>query len=283
MTTSQEYSDYLHASDGTRLFYRQWHHPQARGAIVLVHGLGEHSGRYQALTEIFLQRGLSVRIYDQRGHGRSDGARGSLQHSDDYLSDLKLVFDDFAGQQACAPWLFGHSMGGLVAARFATGGLSVVQGLILSSPAMGIAMTTLQKILLAVSTRIAPAFAVPSSLPAQRLSHDAMVVRAYSEDRLNHGRVAARVVNFMLAAMQQVQRDAPAFTLPLLLQIAGDDAFVVPAASQSFFAQLPQGDKCIYCYQDAYHEIFNESAHYREQALRDLTAWLALHVPEKMA
>ena len=110
-----------------------------------------------------------------------------------------------------------------------------------------------------------------------------MLVRAYSEDRLNHGRVAARVVNFMLAAMQQVQLDASAFTLPVLLQIAGDDAFVVPAASQSFFAQLPQGDKCIYCYQDAYHEIFNESAHYREQALRDLTAWLALHVPEKMA
>ena len=126
MTTSQEYSDYLHASDGTRLFYRQWHHPQARGAIVLVHGLGEHSGRYQALTEIFLQRGLSVRIYDQRGHGRSDGARGSLQHSDDYLSDLKLVFDDFAGTTSMRALVVrsqhGRTCGGAVCHRRFVGG-----------------------------------------------------------------------------------------------------------------------------------------------------------------
>jgi len=223
---------------------------------------------------------LSVRIHDQRGHGRSDGARGSLHRSDDYLTDLQLVFDDFAVQEACTPWLFGHSMGGLVAARFATGGISPVQGLMLSSPALGIALSAFQKVLLAVSTRVAPGFAVPSSLPAQRLSHDATVTRAYTEDSLNHGKVAARVVNFMLAAMQQVQQDASRFTLPLLLQIAGDDAFVVPQASQSFFAQLPQGDKCFYCYQDAYHEIFNESAPHRAQVVQDLTAWLALHLPQ---
>lgn len=278
MSTHNEQTGFLQASDQTSLFYRQWLHPQARGAIMLVHGLGEHSGRYGELAGLFHAAGLSVRAYDHRGHGQSGGARGSLRGDDDLLNDLKLVFDDFA--QACqsTPFLFGHSLGGLVAARFATGGMSPLRGLLLSSPALAIRMSGFQRLLLALTTRIAPALAVPTSLPAQKVSHDAGLVQAYRADPLNHGKVAARVVNFMLSAMARVQRDAPGFRLPLLLQMAGDDAFVDPQGSRAFFAQLPSLDKCLHCYEDAYHEIFNESPELRVLAQNDLKAWLASHL-----
>lgn len=278
MPIFQEQTGTLQAADGVPLFYRQWLHPQPQGAVVMVHGLGEHGGRYGELAALFHRLGLSVRIHDHRGHGRSGGARGSVAGSDDYLRDLKLVFDDFAAATQGMPWLFGHSMGGLVAARFATGGLSRVRGLMLSSPALAIRMSAFQKLLLAVSTRIAPALAVPTSLPAQRVSHDAQVVQAYRDDPLNHGKVAARVVNFMLAAMAQVQQDASAFSSPLLLQFAGDDVFVDPEGSRSFFARAPHVDKTMYCYDDAYHEIFNESAVRRKQAQDDLEKWLSAHL-----
>ncbi|EJN08624.1 alpha/beta hydrolase, partial [Herbaspirillum sp. YR522] len=110
------------AADGTRLFCRDWSVAGAVGAVQMVHGLGEHGGRYAALAALFNQAGWSVRICDHRGHGHSGGRRGSLIAPDDLLQDLKLVFDDFARRQRCTPMLFGHSMGGLVAARLATGG-----------------------------------------------------------------------------------------------------------------------------------------------------------------
>lgn len=105
------------AADGTVLFYREWLVAEARGAVGLVHGLGEHGGRYTELAQLMNRNGLSVRIHDHRGHGRSGGARGSLMQQDDLLIDLKLVFDDFCQQQQTVPFLFGHSLGGLAAAR----------------------------------------------------------------------------------------------------------------------------------------------------------------------
>ncbi|MFJ9451427.1 MULTISPECIES: lysophospholipase [unclassified Herbaspirillum] len=278
MSDNNQNTGFLQAADGVKLFYREWVHPQPRGAIVLVHGLGEHGARYAELTRVFHDAGFSVRIHDHRGHGRSGGARGSVQANDDFLDDLKTVFDDFAAVAQTTPFLFGHSMGGLVAARFATGGWSKVRGLLLSSPALAIRMSGFQKFLLALTTRIAPGVAVPTSLPAQRLSHDQAVVRDFLDDSLNHGKVSARVVNFMLGAMACVQRDAGTFTSPLLLQFAGDDAFVDPAGSRAFFAHVPQVDKTMHCYDDAFHEIFNESPERRLHAQNDLIAWLESHV-----
>jgi alpha-beta hydrolase superfamily lysophospholipase len=278
MSDNNQNTGFLQAVDGVRLFYREWLHPQPRGAVVLVHGLGEHGGRYRQLAGIFHAAGFSVRIHDHRGHGRSEGPRGSVRTNDDFLEDLKIAFDDFAAAAQTTPFLFGHSMGGLVAARFATGGWSKVRGLMLSSPALAIRMSGFQKFLLALTTQIAPGFAVPTSLPAQRLSHDEAVVRDFQGDPLNHGKVAARVVNFMLDAMACVQRDAGMFTSPLLLQFAGEDAFVDPAGSRAFFAHVPQVDKTMHGYDDAFHEIFNESAERRLRAQNDLLAWLELHV-----
>ena len=153
-----------------------------------------------------------------------------------------------------------------------------VKAVLLSSPALGIRMTLMQKILLTISTHIAPALPIATSLPAQGLSHDPDVVRDYQSDPLNHGKVAARVVNFMLESIQQVLADASHFATPLLLQVAGADSLVEPAGSREFFDQVPAGAKEMHWYANAYHEIFNEAAAYRKAAQDDLRAWLARHL-----
>src|SRR5882757_10069099 len=97
----------LRSADGTELSYREWLVDDARGAVQIVHGLGEHGGRYSELAGIFNALGLSVRAQDHRGHGRSGGARGSIADHHDFLHDLKLVLDDFAKAQNSTPFLFG--------------------------------------------------------------------------------------------------------------------------------------------------------------------------------
>ena len=108
---------WLTMADGQRLFLRDWPSLQARGAVLIVHGLGEHSGRYGQLAAWFNQRGYAVRSYDQRGHGQTPGQRSALRHGDDLLEDLATVYTDYANGLPHAPLLLGHSMGGLVAAR----------------------------------------------------------------------------------------------------------------------------------------------------------------------
>ncbi|MCA1323067.1 alpha/beta hydrolase [Herbaspirillum sp. alder98] len=263
------------AADGTRLFCRDWPVAGASAAVQLVHGLGEHGGRYAALAALFNAAGLSVRICDHRGHGNSGGRQGSLIRPDDLLQDLKLVFDDFARRQRCTPLLFGHSLGGLVAARFATGAFSPVRALMLSSPALALDLTPGQRLLLKASSWLAPGYSLPTALPAERISHDAAQVSAYRRDPLNHGKIAPRMLNFMLDAMAQVERDASTFTRPVLLQVAGDDAFVATRGSRAFYQALPGDNGTLHWYDQAYHELFNEEAAIRRQVEDDLRRWLA--------
>jgi alpha-beta hydrolase superfamily lysophospholipase len=269
---------FLQSADGTALFYREWLVDHPRGAVFIAHGLGEHSGRYAELAGIFNAMGLSVRAQDHRGHGRSSGARGSIVRADDFLLDMKRVFDHFALAQQTTPFLFGHSLGGLIAARFATGGFSQVRGLMLSSPALAIYLSRFQRLLLALGSALAPGLAVSTGLPSNRLSHDSEVQQAASGDMLNHRKAAPRVVRFMLDAIEHSIADAARLTSPVLLQFAGDDLLVDPAGSERFYARLPEAHRTRYRYEEAYHEIFNEAPPLRQQVQQDLMDWLKTHL-----
>ena len=127
----------LQLADGVALSVRDWPVPEGieqRGSILLVHGLGEHSGRYAHVADRLARKGLAVRGYDHRGHGGSGGARGAIPHPEAMLDDLRAVFDDLRGEGE-PPFMLGHSLGGAVAARAATGGWVTPAGLVLSSPA----------------------------------------------------------------------------------------------------------------------------------------------------
>jgi alpha-beta hydrolase superfamily lysophospholipase len=267
----------LRLPDGAEIFLREWAVPGGvarRGSLLLVHGLGEHSGRYAHVAERLAAIGLHVRGYDHRGHGESGGPRGSVPHPDALLDDLRAVFDDLAGGEAPPPFLLGHSLGGAIAARAATGGWVAPRGLILSSPALRISPSPVETGLLAIARRLAPDRAFPNRLPVGKLSHDAREVAAYKADGLNHDRITPRLYDFMADAGAAARRDAPGFTIPTLLLVAGSDALVDARGARELSAALPAGVGTLHWYDGLYHELFNEREPDRTLVLDDLAAWL---------
>ncbi len=267
----------LRLTDGTAIVLREWAVPAGvvrRGSLLLVHGLGEHSGRYAHVAERIAALGLQVRGYDLRGHGESGGARGSIPHPDALLDDLRAVFDDLKGEDAAPPFLLGHSMGGAIAARAATGGWLTPRGLILSSPGLLLSTGPLESGALALARRLAPDRGLPNRLPVDRLSHDAREVAKYRADGLNHDRITPRLYDFVADAGERARRDAAHFTVPTLLLVAGADALVDPRGARELSAALPPGVGTLHWYDGLYHELFNEREPDRTLVLDDLAAWL---------
>lgn len=273
-------SHQISAADGTGLHVTDYMLPpgQARGSIVVMHGLGEHSGRYQHLAAFFNACGLSVRCYDHRGHGRSEGRRGDVINGDPILQDAQIVIDDFATRYSMPPFLFGHSMGGLFAARFALSGRSPLRGLLLSSPALALRLKPLDLKLLKLAEAVVPWLGVPNGLKPADLCHSQAVVEAYKTDPLVHARISARLLRSMLDAIAACQQQAAAMTLPVLLLVAGSDRAVDPAGALRFYHQLPHGLGQLHLYEHMFHEIFNEPD--CQAALDDVRAWL--HGPGKV-
>lgn len=272
----------LQTDDHLPLHLRQWEAgPTARGSVLLVHGLGEHVGRYAAVADALNRAGWTVWGYDHRGHGASGGARGALAADDSLLRDLARVVDALRACEPGALVLLGHSMGGVVAARFAAEGLQAqpaswwrpVDALALSSPALDIGLNPGQRLLLAVLGRLAPSLALGNGLDPAWVSRDAAVVQAYRNDPLVHDRITPRLVRFMAEAGACVRARASNWQVPTLLQWAGADRCVRPAGSAAFAAAAPASVVQHRTYPALAHEIFNEPE--REQVLADLTHWLA--------
>jgi len=252
------------ASDGDNLVIQDW--PLApgarlRGVVVLVHGLGEHAGRYDHVARKLNSWGFAVRGYDQHGHGESGGARGGLPTDTRLLDDLADIVDATRARlDADVPLiLLGHSMGGLVAARFVALKLRPVQALVLSSPALDPGLSGFQKLLLGVLPKLAPNLRVGNGLDANYLSHDATVVQTYRADRLVHDRISARLARFIAEQGAATIAVAAQWMLPTLLLYAGSDKLVNPAGSRAFAAAAPKDLVTSQCFEPLYHEIFNET------------------------
>lgn len=267
-------SHQISAADGTMLFVTDYLLPaaQARGSVVILHGLGEHSGRYRQLAGFFNACDLSVRCYDHRGHGRSQGKRGDVIHGDPMVQDAEIIVDDFSSRFATPPFLFGHSMGALFAARLALSHRTPLRGLILSSPALALRLSAFQSRCLSLLHRLAPSLAVPNGLAPQWLSHDVKVVAAYNADPLVQRGISARLLRSIVSSIDYCQAHAGALAVPTLMLVAGDDRLVDAAGSQRFFAQLPLGLAQMQVYDGMYHELFNEID--ARRPFGDLRAWL---------
>lgn len=251
------------ASDGENLALYDWPLPEGgprRGTVLLVHGLGEHAGRYGHVAQHLNAWGFAVRAYDQYGHGRSTGPRGGLNHDSRLLDDLADLVD--ATRKRMAPGeplvLLGHSLGGLVAARFVSLHLRPVDALVLSSPALDTGLSGIQKLLLATLPRLAPNLRVGNGLDVQALSHDPAVVAAYQADPLCHDRISARLGRFIAEAGPATLARAPHWSVPTLLLWAGADRLVRPAGSAAFAAAAPSAVVQSQCFAGLYHELFNE-------------------------
>ena len=250
----------LNTRDSLQLHLQHWP-ADAQRSVLLVHGLGEHIGRYTHVAAQLNAWGWQVFGYDQRGHGRSEGPRGRLRADDDLLHDLAAVIDATRAAMPGPLVLLGHSMGGLVAARFVAGGGSWVRpvdALVLSSPALDPGMSIPQKLLLASLGRLAPNLRLSNGLKPEWISRDAQVVRNYVADPLVHDRVTPRLARFIVDGGEAVAARADAWALPTLLLYAGSDRCVAPAGSAGFAAAAPQAVVAAHEFRPLYHEIFNE-------------------------
>ncbi len=271
------------AADGENLAVQDWPLMEGspRGTVLLVHGLGEHVGRYDALARRLNAWGFAVRGYDQFGHGESGGPRGGLTTAMRLLDDLADMVD--ATRARMAPGqplvLLGHSLGGLVAARFVSLHLRPVDGLVLSSPALDLGLNAMQKLLLATLSRTAPNLRVGNGLDAHYLSHDPAVVAAYLVDPLCHDRISGRLARFMADAGPATVARARHWGVPTLLMWAGADQLVHPAGSRAFAAAAPQGVVQSQCFEPLFHELFNESPTLAAPVYGLLHRWLVRHCP----
>lgn len=263
-----------------RLHVRRWPAGVATplGTVQLVHGLGEHAGRYEHVAAALNAAGWHVLAHDLRGHGRSEGARGALPQPAALLADVTQVMDNFrdGGRHV----LLGHSLGGLIAARHVAEGLAQVparwqrevDGLVLSSPALDPGMSGLQKLLLAVLGPLAPNLALGNGLNPDWISRDPSVVAAYTADPLVHDRVTPALVRFIVDGGALVRSLAPGWRVPTLLLWAGADRCVAPSGSATFAAAAPRGVLTAREWPALAHEIFNEPE--RHEVLGTLTGWL---------
>jgi alpha-beta hydrolase superfamily lysophospholipase len=274
--------------DGLALALTHW--PLAtgvtpRGVVCLVHGLGEHAGRYAHVASFLNEAGWAVVAYDHRGHGRSPGPRGGLAHDDDLLHDLAAVIDTLRRTYPSQRLLvLGHSMGGLTVARFVASWAQPVEDApwrrpvdlcVLSSPALDIGLNALQKGMLGSLGRLTPDLAVGNGLKPEWVCSDPAVVQRYVDDPLVHDRITARLTRFMLEGGETVHARAASWAVPTLLIYAGSDRCVRPAGSERFNAAAPRSVVTTKAYPHMAHEILNEPD--QTTVLKDLGDWLAAH------
>lgn len=272
-------------ASGPNLALHDWPLPmrrRPRGAVLIVHGLGEHAWRHHPLAQRLNEWGFCVRAYDQRGHGESDGARGVIPHADALLDDLAEVLDDtrrhIAQPWACPLIVLGHSMGGLVAALFVQRRMAPVDALVLSSPALQTGIGSLKKQLIGLLEGVAPNWALGNGLDASKISHDPAVVQAYQSDPLVHDRISARLARFIDEGGPQVLAAAPGWSVPTLLLYAGEDKLVRPEGSAAFAQAAPGAVLSSRCFEGLYHEIFNEQD--ASAVFATLERWLQVQAPK---
>lgn len=248
---------------------------QLLGTVVLVHGLGEHAGRYGEVAAHLHQWGFAVRAYDHQGHGQSEGPRGDLLRPGSLQADLCRVIDDTRQRPALVDTpliLLGHSMGGLVVARTLAEQLRSVDAAVLSSPAFGAFPNFFQKILLSTLPRVVPHLRVDNGLKVEFVSRDPDVVKAYKADALVHRRISVGLAAWILENGEKTLQDAAKWQAPTLLMYAGQDKLVNAQATADFAHAAPPAMVHAQCFEAMYHEIFNDL--YRAQVFAALKRWL---------
>jgi alpha-beta hydrolase superfamily lysophospholipase len=264
----------ISASDGTPLLVRTWGAPAApRAEVVIVHGLGEHSGRYEHVGDHFAAAGLQARAFDLRGHGASGGKRGFVGRFGDYLDDLGTVLAT-AGPQGLPIVLYGHSLGGLVALRYCLDPGRVAPSLlILSAPAVDATIPWWKRAVAPVLGRLAPHLELPNDITGDQLSGDPSVGKAYFDDPLVLVETTTRLGAEMLRAMREVRLLMENLRIPTLV-LHGEADVLVPTAASEVLGSNPCVERIVLS--GLRHEVHNEDAGARSLALID--QWLDRHL-----
>jgi acylglycerol lipase len=274
-----EASGSLRGALGRRIFWRSWS-PDAppRAVIVLVHGLGEHSGRYDHVVARLVHEGYAVHAVDHRGHGRSDGPRAFIEDMDHVVADVDTLVDQAVVAASGVPvFMLGHSMGGLVGMRYAIAHQQRLAGLILSAAlaqleAVPKPLELVGRALSVIAPR-APLIAIDATL----VSRDPAVVQAYRADPLvHHGKLSARTAAQLADAVARLPSTVGAITVPTLILYGTADGLCPPSGSVMLAERIGATDRTVTAYDGLFHEILNEPE--RETVLEEIVGWLGARV-----
>lgn len=265
---------YLSREPGPRLFYRTWRGSAERGRVVLVHGLGEHSGRYDEFGRFLAGRGFPTLAFDLRGFGKSEGTRGHIDSWSDYLSDLELALSAESFATSRQTFLVAHSMGGLVAFDYLAQRSSRLSGIVATSPLCGVAarVPAWKDSLGRVAARLVPRLTMRTGIGPELLTHDPGKIREYNADRLICEKATARWYVEMRSALERIHANAHRITIPFLVVHAGADRVTDPEASRRFLELVPSADKEFRLRPGCYHEVLNETD--REALFDEIARWL---------
>jgi alpha-beta hydrolase superfamily lysophospholipase len=270
---------------GLNIYSQFWLAEQCRASVVIVHGVGEHSGRYEHVAEYLVAAGCSVHALDLRGHGRSEGARAVIDRFSNAVEDIDQLVSQVAAGSAQRPlFLLGHSMGGALSLSYALEHGNKLSGLILSAPAVALdgapwLMRQASKLL----SVVAPPLGVVAVNP-QWVSRDPDTINAYVADPLNwHGRLPVRTLAEMVVFVEGLPKRLSSLHMPMLLMHGGDDKLAGVSGSRMVHDQVSSTDKTLLIYPGLYHEIFNELPADRALVLRDMVEWIDRRIVNKAA
>jgi acylglycerol lipase len=263
--------------NGVEIHWQAWAPERPRAAVVIAHGVSEHSDRYSHVAERLVGEGYAVYALDHRGHGRSGGKRAVIDRMAHAVADvgtlIGLVHDAHPGEKV---FLLGHSMGGGIALDYALQHQERIDGLVLSAPAAALdAATPFELAAGRVLSAIAPSVGV-FDVDSSTISRDPEVVRAYDEDPMVFSKkLPARTVAELAGVIQTFPDRVPSLGLPLLVMLGSADELVPPDAGRMVHERAGSEDKRLIEYEGLYHEILNEPE--QEQVMDDLVDWLDSH------
>lgn len=273
---------YFTTHDGTKLFYQWWLPDHPKAVLVVVHGMGDHSERYGPFIRYFVERGYAVALYDQRGHGRSEGLRGHVEQFQDLLQDLAIFIQKTKEAFPKAPFfLVGHSFGGQVALNFVVRYAKGLRGLILSSPNIQLTLpipSWQKKLANWARKKTLRTMRLEHKINAKDLSHDQAVVDAYLKDPFVFSFVTCQTGALIMQNLDIMMALASRVHIPTMFMHAGSDVICSPEGTKAFYLRVPIPNKQLKIYDGMFHELFNEVG--REQVFQDVETWLAVQLKE---
>lgn len=282
-TTTPEVRGQIRTADGITLSTAAWVPSGPKAVALLAHGHAEHVGRYGQVIDGLTRHGFAVHSQDHRGHGRSSGERALAMRFDDFIDDFRLMA---LAAQAAHPGLpvvlIGHSMGGLIAARYALAFGTDLAALVTSGTAFIIdeGVSAPAKIIARLVSRIAPKAPVPRGGVSDTLSYDPAIGEDFDNDPLNyHGKTRMRTAVEMTNAGADALLRAPTLRLPYLAMHGADDQLTSPRGTERFYARVSSTDKTLKIWPHMKHEIFNEFD--GQAVISYLLDWLDARVSSK--
>ncbi len=239
MAQSAEYR--LTATDGLDLYAQTWAADRPRAHLVIVHGLGEHSSRYQNYVDYFVPRGYSLHGADSRGHGRSGGKRGYVERFDHYVADVNLRVAHIRSADAATPiFVLGHSLGSLITLKFGLDHPAGLSGIIVTGTALrdALVMPRWKRQMAMVLSNVTPSMKMDNGVLTKYLSHDPAVVAAFDTDPLAHHWGTPRLATEAEKVRVDLYQRAGEWPVPLLMLHGGDDRVCLAEGARANWAAM---------------------------------------------